>query len=113
VTLFSIFGWLSIIAIVSLIIAHVIVLLIKIADEIPKYWRHFLYLVPPTSYIVIRLIFYYIPIEHTRTVSLIAMILSTIIVTFLLLKYKSDKFKTTTKMKPLKVEDGPRRDIRE
>ena len=112
VLLFSIFGWLSIIAIVSLFIAHMIVFLIKITDEIPGYWKLLSFLIIPISYILVRLVFYYFPTEYDRTVSLLIMILSCIVITFLLLYYKTNKFKTKTKMKQMKVEDGPRRIIK-
>ena len=107
--LFSIFGWLSIIAIVSLLVSHAIILLIRITDEIPKYWRILPYLIIPISYILMRLVFYYFPIEHLRSISLLMMVLSSFIVTLLLLKYKTNKFKSKAKMKALKVEDEPRR----
>ncbi len=110
--LFSIFGWLSIIAIVALFITHLIILLIKTTDEFPRYWRHLPYLTIFLSYILMRIVFYFFPIDHLRTVSLFVMVLSTIVVVFLLLKYKTNKFKTVTKMKQLRVEDGPKRSIR-
>lgn len=110
--LFSIFGWLSIIAIVSLVIAHMIVFLIKTTDEIPGRWKLLPYIILPTSYTLIRLVFYFYPAEFDKTASLLIMIFSTVAVTFLLLYYKTNKFKTTTKMKQMKVEDGPRRTIK-
>ena len=111
-SLFSIFGWLSIIAIVALSITHLIILLIKTTDEFPRYWRRLPYLTIFLSYILMRIAFYFTPIDHLRTVSLFVMVLSTIVVVFLLLKYKTNKFKTVTKMKQLRVEDGPKRSIR-
>ena len=111
-TLFSIFGWLSIIAIVALFIAHLIILLIKTTDEIQGHWRYLPYLTLLLSYTLMRTVFYFFPIEYLKTVSLFVMVLSTIVVVFLLLKYKTNKFKTVTKMKQLRVEDGPKRSIR-
>ena len=111
--LFSIFGWLSVIAIVSLIIAKMIILLIKITDKIPKHWKLVPYITLPASYIFMRLLFYFIAFEFEKTVSLVFMIGLTTLVIFLLLKYKTNTFKTKTEMKPLRVEDGPKRIIRE
>ena len=89
--LFSIFGWLSIISIVSLIVAHLITLHIKITDEIPKYWKMLPYLTIPISYAVMRLIFYFFLVPYTTTISLLTTVFLTIIVTVLLLKYKTNK----------------------
>ena len=105
VTLFSIFGWLSIIAIVSLIITHAIILLIKTVDEMPGFWRFLSYITLLVSYSIARGIFYLIyPTgkEFAASVSLLVMIFSTLSVILLLLKYKTNKFKTRTDMKQLK-----------
>ena len=110
--LFSVFSWLSIIAIVSLVIAHMIVFLIKTTDELSSPWKFFPYLTIPISYILIRLVFYFYPAEFDKTASLLVMIFSTVIVIILLLYYKTNTFKTKTKMKQMKVEDGPRRIIK-
>ena len=102
VALFSIFGWLSIIAIVSLLITHMIILLIKTTDEIPSLWKFLPYLTIPISYILMRMVFLFFPMEFAKSVSLLATILFTVLVTILLLKYKTNKFKTKTDMKQLK-----------
>lgn len=104
---FSIFGWLSIIAIVSLLVTHTIIVLIKITDEIPRPWKFLPYLNIPLSYLLIRGVFFYYPVDFAKSGSLTIMILSTILVLFLLLKYKTNKFKTKAYMKQLKkkVED--------
>jgi hypothetical protein len=119
VTFFSILGWLSIIAIVSLIVTHSIILLIKTTDEIPGVWRFLPYITLPVSYSIARGVFYLIQPtgeEFTTSVSLLIMILSTLSIVLLLLKYKTNKFKTKTDMKQLKKktegdEDEPRRDV--
>lgn len=110
--LFSVFGWLSIIAIVSLIIAHLLVFLIKTTDEIPSRWKYLPYINLPLSYILIRLLFYFYPVDFDKTASLMIMIFSTIAIVFVLLYYKTNKFKTKIEMKPLRIEDGPRRIIK-
>ena len=119
VSLFSIFGWLSIIAIVSLAVTHIILLLIRTTDEIPGYWKFIPYVVILVSYVVMRLVFFFFPADFTNSASLLVMILSTILSVILLLKYKTNKLKTKTSMKSLrkvKTEDEtdvPRRIIRE
>lgn len=105
VALFSIFGWLSIIAIVSLVITHMILLLIKITDEIPIPWNFLPYLTIPVSYIPMRIVFFYYPVDFSKSASLLIMILSTLLVTLLLLKYKTNKFKTKTDMKHLEKKE--------
>jgi hypothetical protein len=120
VALFSIFSWLSIIAIVSLIITHLIIILIKTTDEIPGFWRFLPYILLPISYSITRGIFYLLrPTgeEFTASISILVMILSTLSIIFLLLKYKTNKFKTKADMKQLKKkvkgdEDEPRRSVR-
>jgi hypothetical protein len=110
--LFSIFGWLSIIAIAALFIAHLIILLIKTVDEIPGYWKYLPYLAIFISYPLMRTLFYFFPIEYLESISLFIMIISALVIVLILLKYKTNKFKTATKMKQLRVEDGAKRSIR-
>ena len=113
--LFSIFGMLSIIAITSILISHIIILLIKTTDELPGIWRAIPYITMPVTYILMRLLFYFIPSNLTYSVSLIVTILVTILVTYLLLRRKTNKFKTKRDIKLLKRKkkkgdkDGPGR----
>ena len=100
--LFSIFGWLSIIAIMAILISHLLILLIKTVDDLPGIWKVFPYLTLPFSYILIRLLFFYFPTDFTNSASLLVMILFTALVTFLLLKIKTNKFKTKRDIKLLK-----------
>jgi hypothetical protein len=99
VALFIIFGWLSIVSIMSLVFTHLILILIKTTDEIPGKWKILPYLTLPLSYILIRVLFFYVPTEFTNSASLLVMIFTTIIVTYLLLVRKSDKFKTKREIK--------------
>jgi hypothetical protein len=117
VALFSIFGWLSIIAIVSLLITQMIILLIKTTDELPDFWKTVPFLTLPLSYILMRLVFFFYPTEFANSMSLLVMIVVTVAVVLLLLKYKTNKFKTKTPMKLVKKtaedEDESRRLIGE
>ena len=113
IALFSLFGWLSIIAIIALLIAHLLILLIKTTDEIPPYWNLLPYLTLPISYVLMRFLFTVIKSDLETTASLLVMIASTLIVTLLLLKYKTNKFKTRTEMDQVKVADAKRRLARE
>ena len=101
VALFSILGWLSIIAIVSLIVAHAIIILIKTTDEIPSPWKRLPYIVIPVSYLLMRTLFFFYPLGFSKCISLLVMIISTVLVVFLLLKYRTNKFKTKIDIKSL------------
>lgn len=105
VALFSIFGWLSIISIVSIFIANILLFLIKITDELPGYWRFLPYITIPFTYFLMRLLFLYFPTEFTNTASILVTIIFTILVTLLLLRYKTNKFKTRTHIKLFKKKD--------
>jgi len=105
VELFSIFGWLSIISITAIFIADAILLLIKTTDKISGKSKLLPYITIPTSYIIMRFVFFYFPTEFTNTATLAIMILSTILITFLILKYKTKKFNTKADMKPLRGKD--------
>ena len=102
VAFFVILGWLSIISLVSIIFADMILILIKTTDEIPSGWRFLPFATMPVSYITARVFFFYIPTDYTNTVSIFILIVSTITVTYLLLKRKSNKFKTKRDIKKLK-----------
>lgn len=115
--LFSILGWLSIIAIISMTITHAIILLIKTADEIPSRWKITPYLTIPASYIMMRFLFIFFKYNFENSISLLVMIVSTVLVTIVLLKYKTNKFKTMTGMKQLEKiaedeTDEPGRSVR-
>jgi hypothetical protein len=99
VAFFSILGWISIISIIALVITDMILILIKTTDELPGFWRFVPFITIPTSYILVRIVFYYFPNGDTNILSLLIMILSTISITYLLLKYKTNKFKTSVGIK--------------
>jgi len=112
VAFFVILGWLSIISLVSIILADLLLLLIKNTDEIPSKWKIFLYATIPASYILARVFFFYIPTDFTKPISILVLILSTIMVTYILLKRKSNKYKTKRDMKILKKKSKGEKDGR-
>jgi len=103
--LLSIFGWLSIIAITAMFVTHLIILLIKTTDDIPGIWKFFPYISMPMSYVLIRTVFLYFPTSFTNSVSILFTIFITIIVTFLLLRSKTNKFKSKRDIKKKKKKD--------
>ena len=114
VSLFSLFGWVSIIAIVALVIAHGLLLLVRISDELPETVRWIPFLVLIISYVLLRVLFYILPIPYITSVSLVCMLLITIGITIFLFNRYTNKFKTKKKMKSKKtrqerMDDGPRR----
>ena len=106
VMIFSMFGWLSIVSIVAIIIANLLIIMIEVTDAIPKYWRLLPYLSIIISYILLRVLFFVIQdkfyVEFYLSVSLLGAIATTFIVTFVLLKYKTNIFKSKSNMKKLK-----------
>jgi len=107
--LFSLFGWTSLVAIIAMMIAYLILLLIRTTDEISGRWKVLPFLTIPVSYSLARVFLYYVPMGNTQTSSLVVMILSTLLVTILLFRYKTNRFKTDSKMKHMRAEDGKKR----
>ena len=101
-TLFSVFGWLSIISIIALFLSYIVILFIYSIDKIEGKKKILPYIMMPFSYIVVRILFIYITIDMYKSLSLLIMILSTILIIYLLIESKGDKFKTKTKIKRLR-----------
>ena len=83
-----------IIAIISLIVAHMIIILIRQTDEIPGLWRLLPYFAIPVTYLSMRALFFIYPFSFSKWVSIFITIISTSVVLLLLLKYRTNKFKT-------------------
>ena len=109
VALFSIFGWVSIISIMALIIGNSILLLIKETDKIKGRKKLILFFVMPFSYVLMRFLFFYFPIAYINSISLITMILATAIVTYLLIRPKTNKLKTKRDIKKPKKKGKKKR----
>ena len=119
--LFSFFGWLSVISIVALLISHILIFFIHETDKIQGYKKFLCYLTLPTSYILVRVLFFFTDVEYELILraSLLIMLFSTTLITFLLLKNQDDKLKTNRTIKWFKGnkeieddEDGERRVIK-
>jgi hypothetical protein len=110
---FSLFGWLSILALISLLLSHIIIVLIYVTDKIPKLWRCVSFFMLPFSYVGFRVLFVVFPIESfDKPLSLLLMVVITSVVIILLLRYKTNTFKTSTKMRQKRVVDGPKRIVK-
>ncbi len=108
--LFSVFGWISLTAIIALLLTYLLLFLIKLTDHIRGWWKAVSYLTVPVSYVIVRIIFLYYPVRQGDSFSLLLMMVCTFIVTILLIKYKkTNRFKTATKMKHMRVADGKKR----
>jgi hypothetical protein len=108
--LFVLFGWISLTAIFAILLTFPILLLIKATDVICPHWNLVPFFTVPVSYIVARMLFILYPLEEVERVSLLVMVLSTIVMTIGLIKYKrTNRFKTATKMKHVRVADGKKR----
>ena len=112
VAFFSVLGWIAIISIISLFITDIILFLIKTTDNIQGPKKLLPYITMPLSYIFARIIFFYYPTVFTNIASLFVMIISTVIITFLLLKYKTNKFKTSIGIKMFKKKSKGDKDER-
>jgi hypothetical protein len=121
VRIFSGLGWLSIIAIVSLLITHALLLLVKTTDPLPGFQRWLPFLVLPLSYVAFRGFFFVFPLDNVYSLSLLGMILVTVLVVLLLRRRPSERetntFKTGIDMKSLRKlteggKNGTRRIIR-
>ena len=64
IALFSVFGWLSIIAIAALLVAHALILLIKITDLLPTLIKYISLLLFPITYICLRILFFFLPVPY-------------------------------------------------
>lgn len=108
--LFIIFGWMSLTAVIAILLTFPVLLMIRATDEIKLHWKLIPLLTLVVSYVVARVYFIYFPMEEIKRVSLLVMLLSTILITILLIKYKrTNRFKTATKMKHMRVADGKKR----
>ena len=107
--LFTIFGFLSVISIIAIIIAHLLILLINATDKIESRKKYIPYIVLPLSYVLMRVLFYYFPSDYKNSASLLFMLFSTFIVTMLLLR-KGDKFKTILSIKWRKKKTEEKKD---
>ncbi len=101
-SLFLILARLSIISIVALFISNIIQLFIIAVDNIENRKKIIPYLTIPFAYISLRILFFYIKTPMDKSISLLMMIFITILIVYILLKYKGDKFKTKRKIKRLK-----------
>ncbi len=97
--LFSVFGWLSIISIVALLLAHALMFFIKVVDMLPSIWRVFCFGFVPFSYIIFRAVFYVFPVAYVKSISLGLTVLSTSVLIVFLISRFTNTFKTSFGMK--------------
>jgi hypothetical protein len=107
---FMILGWISLTALIALLLTYLVIVMIKATDEIRPHWNVVPYVTLIVSYVLPRMFFLYYPVAHIATISLLVMILSTVMITILLIKYKrTNRFKTAIKMKHVRAVDGKKR----
>jgi len=99
VGLFSLFGWLSIIAITALFFAHIFIFLIKVTDLIPGTFRYISLMLFPVSYVILRILFFLVPIPYITTISLLLSIIITSGLIILFLHSLTNTFKFSEPMK--------------
>lgn len=107
VSIFSFFGWASILAICALLYAELVLFYILTLDDLPVNARYMSLALVPLSYILFRLVFYLFSWPFAPQIAFWGTILVTIISTIILLHRLTNKFKTLTAMKPIrKKRDG-------
>lgn len=107
VAVFIIFGWLSLTAIIALLLTYLVIVFLRATDEIKPLWKSIPFISLIVSYVFARVVFFFYPMDTVEPFSLLIMIGTTVAVTLLLIKYKkTNRFKTTTKMKHVRVADG-------
>jgi len=99
VGLFSVFGWLSVIAITALFFAHIFIYFIKVTDLIPGVFRYVSLMSLPVSYVILRILFFLVPIPFIPTVSLLLSIGITSGLIVLFLHTLTNTFKFSEHMK--------------
>lgn len=109
IVVFSVLGLLSVVGIIALLLAFLLLALVWATDKIASGWRLVPFLTLPASYGAIRVMFFYVPRDNILGWSLLVMLLSSGAVTILLIKYKTNRFKTAGKMKNMRVADGKKR----
>jgi hypothetical protein len=110
VGLFTVLGWMSLTAIIAILLTFPVLLLIKATDEIRPNWKLIPFATVVVSYVLARVYFIYYPTKQVERMSLLVMLVSTILMTIILIKYmRTNRFKTATKMKHMRVADGKKR----
>jgi positive regulator of sigma E activity len=100
----------SLTAIIAILLTFPVLLMIRATDEIQPHWKLIPLVTLVVSYVVARVFFIYFPTKEVERVSLLVMLLSTILITLVLIKYKrTNRFKTATKMKHVRVAGGKKR----
>jgi hypothetical protein len=107
---FIVFGWISLTAIIALLMTYLVILFLRATDEIKPLWKTIPFITLIVSYVLARVVFIFYPMDNVESFSLLIMIGTTVAITILLIKYKrTNRFKTTTKMKHVRVADGTKR----
>lgn len=98
VGIFSIFGWISIIAISALLLAHLIILFIKVTDLIPGVFRYIAIFCFPVVYILFRVLFFFVPVPYITSIALvISMCITSFLIWFFLYRL-TNTFKSSESM---------------
>lgn len=98
VLIFSFFGWLSIISISSLLLAHFVVFLIWAGDRLPSLKRYLPLMLPICLYIFYRFVFYVIYVDLFLPLSNVMTLVTTFLAVIAILKYETNKLKTDKEM---------------
>ncbi len=105
----TVFAWIALIAILTLVVTFVLLIFLRTLDEIQARWRFLPFLSMLVSYLGFRALFYLIPVENAEGASLFGMLGVTLIATIYLLRFKTNTFKASTAMKHRRDNDAKHR----
>jgi hypothetical protein len=95
VLLFAFFGWLALIAIFAILLAHFVVFVIRTSDGLPSFKRFLPFFIPIISYAILRSLFLLFPSNLSNSVSLLSTILITLVGCALLIKMERTRLDRT------------------
>jgi hypothetical protein len=106
VSMFSFFGWASILAIFALIYAEVLLYWILILDELPDVARYLSVVSLFISYVLLRIVFFMFSWPSAAAIGFWGAVIITITVTILFLYRFTNKFKTLLSMNSMRRKSG-------
>jgi hypothetical protein len=108
-SLVTVFAWIALLAILALVLTFVLLIFLRTLDEIQARWRYMPFLAMVVSYVGFRVLFFVVPLVNAEGASLFGMLGVTLLVTILLLRFKTNTFKASTAMKHRRDPDAKRR----
>ena len=106
VSMFSFFGWASILAIFALIYAEALLFWVYVLDDLSVGFRVLTLLTLPLSYILLRILFYLLSWPFAAQIGFWGSVSITVFITIMLLYRLTNKFKTLLSMNSIRGKSG-------